>query len=471
MAQRQPAAGARETVPGAPSPTMSGIGRHQAAINQSPRMVAQRLAIESAVRGAPPTIDTAGVVQREGDDWALDSTTKMRQELDASKHGRRYAFKFDHGGANAGFGTALHHHVSRAKMSELTASYKKSQTYQSKMKRGTDKDELGAALSGFQKAIGEFGSQASLDSQDMETILHNLPMNLHYGPAIVKSDPGSAFDPSTQPRAGGNGERELEPTSAALSGFATTYQDALDQLPSDSTGALLAETWTSLTTQLRAAHALYLQHPNLVHTSHGAIAVNEEQWITTDQSDTWAKRGLNKWPSLDAAKQRFAERTAPLAAGAAGLAIHHDFTIAANGGVVTIRVGCSAADLVHFCNRHTFRHFDPGQIKLLNTFFDPGSTLVQVTAAAQQAFGFVEAELRRQLPSGVEDYEITGGLIELLASDGLTFSANAREMTVIDRDDLWAAAVDGAVQLVSLVPVGSAYDSYDAGLLASLNLP
>jgi hypothetical protein len=113
----------------------------------------------------------------------------------------------------------------------------------------------------------------------------------------------------------------------------------------------------------------------------------------------------------------------------------------------------------------------PAQDGAADTFFPAGTNQAAVTLLAQNALADIEAELRRHLPAGEPDYDITGALTELLAADGLDFSINNRQMTIIDREDLWNAAVDGAVELVSFVPIGSNYESYDASLLTSLNLP
>lgn len=418
------------------------------------------------------TSSPGAVVQRNNDDWALESTKNIRRELDTTPVGKEFEFRFDHGD-KAGFGSTLHHHISRAKMTEIVASYKASQRAQSKMKRSTAKDEYEQALSKFHSAVDKIAKEAELDTTDLEARLHNLPLNLHYGPSIVKDDPGEGFDPSTRPKEGTDGQRELEPTSQALLAFLTSYQNAVDALAPTSDGALDGAVWSTLTEELLAAHELYKRHPNLVVTEHGSIPVNREQWVKTGDSDTWAKRGTNTWPALKTAQQRFAERTGPLGAGGPALSAHHDFTVpVSGGGVVTIRIGYSGNTLTHFCNRHTYRHFDPAQIKLVNTFFAAGTNQAAVILHARNAFALVEAKLRQLLPSNAADYEITGALIEALAQDGLNFTANDRLLAVTDRDDLWGAGagIDGAVDLVQMSPTGSTYESYDAALMNALNL-
>ncbi len=468
-AQRHPVAALPHSLAEAPEPT-DGAAAMQ--LQGTPRMASQRQQIAAAFGASPmPAAQLAAVqpsvVQRNGDKWALKSTTDARQAIDETPVGKTFEFRFDHG-EKAGFGTTLHHHISRAKMSEIVLSFKASQRKQSKMKKGGDKDEYAMALGEFDKAVTDIANEAELDTDDIETRLHNVPLNLHYGPSIVKDNPGAGFDPSTRPKAGTDGERELEPTSAALLAFLTTYQGAVDALPSDSDGGLDGDVWVALAEQFRAAHALYRAAPNLV----AGIAVNSEQWVTTEGSDTWAKRGGNKWPALETARQRFAERVGPLPAGGAALSAHHDFQILDDGEApVTIRIGYSGNALTHFCNRHTYRHFDNGEIKLLNTFFPRGTNQAAVVLQAQAAFALIEAELRSHLTDGAPSHEITGRLIELLAEDdGLSFTSAGLLMTVIDRDDLWDADVDGAVDLVQVSPTGTTYESYDAKLLQSLNL-
>ena len=346
-------------------------------------------------------------------------------------------------------------------MSAIADNYKGCQRKASKMRKGGAKDELIAGLAAFQRAVDRIAASAGLeDTSNFEKVLHNLPLNLHYGPSIVKDNPGSGFDPSTEPVPDTDGERRLEPTSEALLNFYNTYRQGFDE---SEDGALSPERWQQLAECLLTAQAAYENATNLVN----GIAVNMEQWVGTPGSDTYAKKGLKQWPGLETARQRFQERIGPLAGGGPGLSAHHDFTLAHHAGYQQhIRIGYSVQSLQHFCNRHTYRYFDKAQIKLQNTFFRPGTDQGGVVQQAAAAMAAVEAEISR-LNAEETDW------IETLGEDGHTFTHNNMTICILYRDDQWNAGniIDEAIDIVMMVPEGGGYENYDYATLTALNLP
>jgi hypothetical protein len=402
-------------------------------------------------------------------DWALTSIVKRRTAIDSTPTGQLFKFRFldEDGQPKKGFGTALHHYVPRTIMSSIAKAFTLSQATNSKVTHRTTKQTQTDALAAFLGTVNKIAAAAKLDTQDLETILHNLPLNLHYGPAIVKDDPGEGFDSSTRWKDESQGERELEPTSAALLQFYNAYWNAVAELTHDSNGAFSAQAWTDLAAHLTAAYTCYLQDPYLIE----GISVRPDQWLRTDTSDTWAKRGLNRWPSLAIARERFREHIAPVPANALPNLQFHNFTVADSQGVqFDFRIGCTGASIRHICNRHTYLHFDPTEIKLMNSFFPAGTDQPGVIATVLTAFQLIEIRVQQHLLLS-QSKDIASEVIGLLEGDGLTFCVGNLLMSVTAHDTFWNDnTLDGGLELVMLTPTGSAYESYDAALLASLKL-
>jgi hypothetical protein len=400
---------------------------------------------------------------RKSTDWALTSTQNRRQNIDTLDQGKRYRFRYSHG-TEAGFGTALHHHVSRSNMSAIANYFISSQQSVQSITKKSDQQALQDALGGFNSIVTKIARDAQLQTQDLEKILHNLPLNLHYGPSIVKDDPGESFDPSTCPKPNTDGERQLEPTSAALQLFVDTYQTAVDALLNvDST--LTAATWTDLTKHLTAAWECYQTDKNLVN----GISLSDEQWIQSSDTDTWAKRGMNTWPSLETAKKLFESRPKPLPVGADGTTLAASRTFRLQN--INIQVGYTKSSLIHFCNRHTYLHFNLHETKLINSFFPVGTDQNAVMQEAIRAFALIEAELKRHLlPTDKEGYGVSEDLTNLLADDGLTFRAGNLLICVINvvNTDAWNGDVENHVEMTMMSPTGPIYESYDEQLLKKL---
>lgn len=436
----------------------------------------QRLAIQAA---ASPRVTRLaqlqrrandGVVQCNGDDWALAGNVGNRQAIDTTAEGSAFAFVEDHGD-EAGFGSTLHHHISRFTMSSVCEAYKASQRRASGMtgrRNRAAKQELEEALGAFDSLVKTILNYSDLETPSMEKALHNLPLNLHYGPSIVKGDPGTGFDPSTRPVEGSEtGERELEPISASLKVFDDTFRAAVDRETDGDSMALSTETWVSLNAALSSAFKAYKASEDVV----SGIPFHPEEWAGRDGSDTHAKKGIGLWPGADVAATRFAERTAPLAA--AGNAGHLLVNLTIDDDDPLRLYLYYEGDLIqHTCNRHTFRHFDPLQIKVLNSFFAPNTTQAEVEAHGGSALTAISAHFSGKVNDEMDYTDAEAALNADFGDDGLELLLGEYGLKLIrteapgDPDPY----PDKSFKLVSMYPAGGRSENFSAEVLAALNL-
>ena len=408
------------------------------------------------------------VRQRNGDDWALAGNVESRQTIDRTATGSAFAFVEDHGD-EAGFGSTLHHHISRYTMTSVSEAFKASQQQTSKMtgkKNRAAKNELVNALAAFDSLVKQILGYSELETPSMEKALHNLPLNLHYGPSIVKGDPGASFDPSTRPVEGSDtGERELEPISASLKVFDDTFRAESGKEDGGDSMALSAEVWTELHAALSEAFKAYKASADVV----SGIPFHAEEWVGRDGSDTHAKKNAGLWPDATTAAARFAERVGPLAAAGTPADLLVELTIDDEDPLRLFLF--YEGDLIqHTCNRHTFRHFDPLQIKMLNTFFAPNTIQTGVEDHGGSALEALSTHFEGKVNDEMDYNAAEASLTSDFGDDGLEISLGGYGLKLIRTDapgdpDPYP---DKTFKLVSMYPASGGSENFSATVLSGL---
>lgn len=343
----------------------------QAMVNNSTQ-VKQLRALQATVQikqPAPVTSNIAPntVVQRA---WNVAEITRQKGELDAVGH-------FP-GGAG---GSALHHIISRDTMKKLSLAITRARENEVEEVR-TFWDTVVSTTNG---PIREQSHGATLK------MLENIPLNLAYGPKNPLNDPGSGFDPDTVAAEGG--ARALSPVSAQLSIINDIIQNnSINDLGGEESGPL----WTQANAALLAAIA--------AHNAHSQIAAPQmEQWLGNgnEQNPRFFRRGLyryqnanaatdvNKFPRTPIPQQQQIGLRAPEGEEPADDAAEPEAEEFSTWAYAT------PDNVSHFLARHTYEYFtfDPGDIKLVNTFWPEGTTADNIIEYANAAFLYGQSYL------------------------------------------------------------------------------
>lgn len=456
IADRRPAARAAARQPGAPA--VDGGRAARTAARPAPadrlgellraavvaRLPAAHAAVTAGAVGAP-------LLQRSGDErWALPAVTKYRKTLDA--HSRW------------GPG-ALHHHISRETWASLAEAHAASS-------RARDK-EVQKAAQAFRTLVAKLiealyddleidNPKKAIHGISFETMLANLPLNLHYGPRIVINDPGSGFDPSTVPR--DTGGRVTEPVSDALLALETYFRAAIDELDDDE--VLSARHWNDMTELLDEANAIYRERPG------GIMEENyHEQWVQ-GAGDAWLKKGELSYYGAAHAGTRFGV-PAPMTSQAANPERYRKVTLRCQDGDLWVMLGATSRSVTHFCNRHTYAHFDATQIKGVNIFWPVGTDRAGVQAEVERALGlvwdYIDAEIGD--PTTRDGYEIIDQIAELIGPDGLKRVFDDLYVRVFVRDQKWRSRnVQLSLELDMVAPTGPGYEAYSRDTLEEVLL-
>ncbi|MEM7296064.1 MAG: hypothetical protein AAF330_05475 [Pseudomonadota bacterium] len=368
--------------------------------------------------------------------WSVKEIQEEKERLDAEGH-----FPGE---------TALHHIVSRAQLSKLAAA-------------------LGAALRGGVEGALDFWkaaqSAAGADiieqaAGEPEKVLHNLPLNLSYGPASPLNDPGEGFDPDTVP--GETAAWALHPISEQLK----MINDTIVTIPGDVLAREEgAEHWVAMTAALKTAIKLN-------DTYLSIRAPIREQWLEMEGADgerRFFRRGQRALQGQERAEKFL--RLPVAGAERIGLAVPADGDGDGNDENAT-EIYASADDVKHFLERHTYAHFtfSARDIKAVNTFWPVGTGVAAVSTYAKAALAFASAHARG-LPLEREEYGDT--ILEYLETE---FSLKNIELglphPVFMIFHVSRSLTDGVedqfeVHLKALAPDGGA-DAYRKGDLEAL---
>jgi hypothetical protein len=283
-------------------------------------------------------------------------------------------------GAPAQWGAlALHHKISKSNLDRIERDL--GAALQSR-----DVDLAAAAKAFWTAAQQAAGRDVLKDAAgNMQKVLWNLTANVEIGPAAVAEDPGTRFDPNTEPIPGdGEGRRRLTGESADLRDLEQVYLTAnrAHRPPT-------ADEWNEMTRLLTEA--------NKKHDAFAAGAIlappRAEQWLKQvgddaegDQQVTWQRKRLRRFPGVAQGVQGFR--------AARALGEHLDNTV--NGLMpnalvqpyqfqdfrrqqYTLVLDLQPVALRHMCRRHTYQHFDFNQAKLVNTFWPVAQVAGAVT--------------------------------------------------------------------------------------------
>ena len=216
-------------------------------------------------------------------------------------------------------------------------------------------------------------------SQDFVQILWNMPLNLEIGPAAVANNPGIGFDPNTEPDEE-RGKRKLTNVSLALQQLERTYLKAIRE--GGLTATHLSNMAGNLTTAFKNFQSLAAATGTLLAPPY------VEQWVvdlevnSSDANDKFQRKGLKIFPGEKAGKGYFRQGrdlgglpanivqyknqdTAMIATAD----VVYTLQISGQPRQVTIHVNFPQSTLYHICLRHTYAYFDPGQAKVVNSFW------------------------------------------------------------------------------------------------------
>lgn len=263
-------------------------------------------------------------------------------------------------------GVALHHTISRERMSSIATDLESA--------LADDDEAVRAAATEFWDAVQAAVPKPVKEQTAGKTAktLHNLPLNLEAGPKDPGGNPGTGIDPVTV--AGDAGRQAISPSSVALMKMDAAYR----KLRLDPEGR--AAGWKEMAKQMKEANKA---------DPSGTVGLNEDIWF--ESGGLWYRKGERAFPGLEGGTQRFASRDGEDVEDIAGYkkseTVVADTTrtcsrvapvkkdkgkrtpSSAAGPEVTFTVEVKEGVLHHSCERHSYRHFDFGQIKGVNNFW------------------------------------------------------------------------------------------------------
>lgn len=393
------------------------------------------------------------VLQRgKNDKWALAAVKKQRKLLDSK--------------SLWGEG-ALHHHISRERLSSLDDELKKSLKSRSRNIKTAAQGFLALVKAIIEDMLVEFDetkrkegvkrndAKSTISRLGSDTLLYNMSLNLHYGPSIVANDPGSRFDPTTVE---GDDAREIETVSADLLALDTYCQAALEGL--DEGDELTENQWLAITQLLSTAYESYRSRDVGVFE-----ADYDEQWVQ-GAGDAWMKKGDLHFRDEEYARTMFGAPT-PQVNQSANPETTKTFQVACAGGQQDVTIGATFKSVTHFCNRHTYAYFDTAQIKGVNIFWPTGTGRPQVVGYANDAIDAAWAFILAGIddPQTIEDYLLETAITDFVGGGGTKKAVDDLYFRVFLRNARWNANTDVSLELDMVAPTGSTYDAYSYDVL------
>jgi hypothetical protein len=305
------------------------------------------------------------------------------------------------GGPDEWGSLALHHKISKTNLDHIE------QDLQTALK-SRDRDIAAGAKAFWTAAQDAAGPAVSKDAGgNMQKLLWNLPVNVEIGPAAVAEDPGTRFDPNTEPRPNDvEGRRRLTGESTSLQRLEQMHLAAYHPRRPPT-----ADEWRQMTGLLKDAAN---RHKAVANDRILALP-HPEQWLKQvgddaegDQQITWQRKRLRRFPEVAQGVTNFR----------AARALNENLDNAVNALMpqplvqpYVFQVGQQQYTLIldlqpealrHMCRRHTYQHFHFDQAKLVNTFWPTAQVAgavmnhATVTAAlpqiAQVAFETMELD-------------------------------------------------------------------------------
>jgi hypothetical protein len=303
-----------------------------------------------------------------------------------------------------------------------------------------------------------FEGQAIERGAPIHKKLHNLPMNLHYGPSLVANNPGTGFDPSTV-RADG-GRRVIDPVSRSLGQLAAEISNVSALRENE---VLDAGTWAMILKHLGDAFAAY-------KTSEDVFEESSDQWME-GAGDAWHKKGELTLYDVRHARPLFAGGAAPqaLLGAAPELQVNKALQLA-TGAAVNVVIGARQKSVTHFCNRHTYAHFDRTQLKGVNIFWRAGTTRATVIGQLRQAIDAAWTHITSELDTNIESYELTEELVKVVGSGGLKRIDQAMYYRIFipSQQLVPGGNADAELEIDMLAPTGPTYEAYERSVLAEV---
>lgn len=257
----------------------------------------------------------------------------------------------------------LHHTISQDRWSRVAADLRRASGQQKDLALRDAASDFWAAV--VEAAGPEIIGQTANKKDPIESALDNLPLNLEAGPStkLVGSNPGTGIDPVSVP--GEQGGRVMSPVSAAL----LKLDDAYRKLRRGEGNPVTH--WKEMAAQMRAAKK--------AHASE-QIGHHREMWFESNKK--WYRKGTRQLPGLEVGQMRFAEHSSPdkeeIRAHKKSPALVCEKSLIVEVETETgtsrirIRVPITRGVLHHSCVRHTYRHFNFGDIKAVNNFWPAG---------------------------------------------------------------------------------------------------
>jgi hypothetical protein len=375
--------------------------------------------------------------------WAYKAVTDHKQRLDRND--------------KWGEGT-LHHHISQYRLNMLGE--------QVLLGRKSRDGEIRRGVQQFENVVDaaiEFLLVTALKVQgvgpggDIKKKLANLPMNLHYGPALVANNPGIDFDPSTVP--GSDGARVIAPASAAL----RLLDGEISKIGALGKNEVLeADTWTAMAKHLGVALQAYMDTKDIFEE-------NSDQWMEGAGS-AWHKKGELKLQNGRHARSLFGRPTPETGLGnGVQVQVTKQFQLSNNRAPANVVIGAREKAITHFCNRHTYAHFDKTQVKAVNIFWPAGTDRTAIVAHLRRAIDAAWTHISGKLDASMEEYQLTDRLLAEVGGAGLKRTDQGMYYRIfIPSDPLLPTGADPELEIDMLAPTGSGYDAYEGNVLKEL---
>jgi hypothetical protein len=394
--------------------------------------------------------------------WALKMITDAKEDIGSAKAPKEW-----------GRPLTLHHKISKTHLDWIEQHLQ-----QSLASRELEVKE--AAEQFWKTAQYAAGKEITKVAGNMQKTLWNMPVNVEIGPSAVAEDPGTRFDPNTEPvPQDADGRRRLTPESAALLELERIYLVAYRARREPD-----AKEWLRMADQLR-----------LANEGHEAVAKQlllapprTEQWLEQvgDDADagqdvSWQRKRLRRSPGVDRGVQAFQSGRAIGEVLGVAVGLHmaaplvNTYNLNDSHGVprrleLTVQPGA----LTHMCRRHTYQHFDFAQAKLVNTFWP-----VAQVAGAQQKHQKVVAAQRPIAEAVLECMELDARLADWdqfkVSCVGVPVGADTMFFIAIvdpdvdpvandtDRPTLWKVAVK------TVAPDGESATAYTSAELEAID--
>jgi hypothetical protein len=282
-------------------------------------------------------------------------------------------------------------------------------------------------------------------------------MNLHYGPSLVANNPGIGLDPSTV--AGQGGTRVLDPVSISLRALDGEISNVSDLEENEVLGA---DSWREILRRLGDALTAYKQ-------SNDVFEESSDQWMEGAGS-AWHKRGELTLRDVNHARPLFMGGAVPQGQLGQAPEVQVNKTLAlSDGSVANVLIGAREKEVTHFCDRHTYAHFDRQQVKSVNVFWPAGTNRAGVIGHLTTAIDAAWTHISKEIGNSFEAWQTTAALVDLIGSDGLKRTDQAMYYRIFVNDlDPSNVSVDAQLEINMLAPTGPTYDAYERDVLAQV---